>query len=173
MEKLIREDIMYDSSVFIENNDFSFYGYVLNINNLDKTPDLGDMPKADNEVVLSGYDDGWTFGEKPEDLIGKTFTVSTDGGTNHKVKVAGIVLLESGDDEDIMYTENSMIYFSDPLIAEIRKGMYASNSTTTMLLNGTEQTLYPGAGGLVINDNVPEGYSFRGGVEQLLLQLRS
>ena len=158
VEKLIREDIMYDSSVFIENNDFSFYGYVLNINNLDKTPDLGDMPKADNEVVLSGYDDGWTFGEKPEDLIGKTFTVSTDGGTNHKVKVAGIVLLESGDDEDIMYTENSMIYFSDPLIAEIRKGMYASNSTTTMLLNGTEQTLYPGAGGLVINDNVPEGY---------------
>jgi ABC-type lipoprotein export system ATPase subunit len=158
VEKLIREDIMYDSSVFIENNDFSFYGYVLNINNLDKTPDLGDMPKADNEVVLSGYDDGWTFGEKPEDLIGKTFTVSTDGGTNHKVKVAGIVLLESGDDEDIMYTENSIIYFSDPLIAEIRKGMYASNSTTTMLLNGTEQTLYPGAGVLVINDNVPEGY---------------
>lgn len=44
------------------------------------------------------------------------------------------------------------------MIAEVRKGMYASNSTTTMLINGTEQPLYPGNGGLMINENVPEGY---------------
>ena len=158
VEKVIREDMMYDSSVYIENKDFSFYGYVLNIKNLDKEPDLGGIPKADNEVVLSGYDDGWTFGEKPEDLIGKTFTVSTDGSIEYKVKVAGIVLLGSEDDEDSMYTENSMIYFSDHMMSEIRKGMYASNSTTTMLINGSEQTLYPGMGGLNVNANVPEGY---------------
>ncbi|MBQ6150385.1 MAG: ABC transporter ATP-binding protein [Mogibacterium sp.] len=158
VEKLIREDIMYDSSVYIENKDFSFYGYVLNINNLDKTPDLGGLPKADDEVVLSGYDDGWTFGEKPGELIGKTFTVSTDGGAEQKVKVAGIVMLGTDGDEEEMVTENNMIYFSDPLIAEVRKSMYASNSTTTMLINGTEQTLYPGSGGLTVNENVPEGY---------------
>ena len=158
VEKLIREDIMYDSSVYIENKDFSFYGYVLNISNLDKTPDIGDLPEAEDEVVLSGYDDGWTFGDKPEDLIGKKFTVSTDGGTEHKVRVSGIVILGSGEDEDSMFTENNMIYFSDRLIAEVRKGMYASNSKTTMLVNGTEQTVYPGAGGLNINNNVPEGY---------------
>ena len=158
VEKLIREDIMYDSSVYIENKDFSFYGYVPNINNLDKTPDLGGLPKADDEVVLSGYDDGWTFGEKPGELIGKTFTVSTDGGAEQKVKVAGIVMLGTDGDEEEMVTENNMIYFSDPLIAEVRKSMYASNSTTTMLINGTEQTLYPGSGGLTVNENVPEGY---------------
>jgi ABC-type lipoprotein export system ATPase subunit len=157
VEKLIREDIMYDSSVYIENKDFSFYGYVLNINNLDKEPDLGGLPQAEDEVVLEGYDDGWTFGEKPEDLIGKTFTVSTEGGADQKVKVAGIILLEEADD-GAMYSENSMIYFSDPLIAEVRKGMYATNSTTTMLINGTEENLYPGAGGLNINENVPEVY---------------
>ena len=158
VEKLIREDIMYDSSVYIENNDFSFYGYVLNIKNLDKTPDIGDMPKADDEVVLSGYDDGWTFGENPKDLIGRQFTVSTDGGTEHKVRVSGIILLQPDNNEDAMYAENSMIYFSDRLISEVRKGMYASNSTTTMRINGTEQTVYPGTGGLNINENVPEGY---------------
>ena len=156
VEKLIREDIMYDSTVYIENKDFSFYGYVLSTANLDKEPDLGGMPQADDEVVLSGYDDGWTFGEKPEDIIGRSFTVSTDGTYEYKVKVAGIVLKEPEDSS--MYSENNMIYFSDHLVGEIRKGMYAQNSTTTMLVNGTEQQVYPGYGGLNINENVPEGY---------------
>ncbi len=158
VEKLIREDIMYDSSVYIENKDFSFYGYVLSISNLDREPDLGGLPKADDEVVLSGYDDGWTFGEKPEEIVGKRFTMMTDGGVEKKVKVAGIIIEDPGTDDMSMFTDNNMIYFSDTALAEVRKDMYASNSTTTMLINGTEQPLYPGAGGLMVNENVPEGY---------------
>ena len=173
VEKLIREDVMYDSSVYIENEDFSFYGFVLDIGNLDREPDLGGMPKADDEVVLSGYNDGWTFGDNPEELIGRTYTVTADGGYEQKVKVAGIVLLgeESDSDSDMEsdmeseldysesdYSENSMIYFSEPFIQEVRKGLYASNSKTTMLINGSEETMYVGTGGLVVNDNVPEGY---------------
>ena len=158
VEKLIREDIMYDSSLYIENEELSFYGYVLSTSNLDKTPDLGKMPKAENEVVLAGYDDGWTFGEKPDDFIGKTFTVSVDGSVEHKIKVTGIVILGTGDDMENMYAEGNMIYFSDSLVSEIRKEMYASNSTTALMVNGTEQILYPGSGGLNTNENVPEGY---------------
>ena len=158
VEKFIREDILYDSSVYIENDTFSFYGYVLSISNLDREPDLGRMPKADDEVVLSGYNDGWTFGDKPEDLIGKTYTVATDGGFEQNIKVAGIIFMENEGETDSAYTESSMIYFSEKAIAEIRKGLYASNSTTTMLINGSEETLYVGQGGLVVNDNVPEGY---------------
>ena len=158
VEKLIREDIMYDTSVFIENDEFSFYGYVLNISNLDEEPSLGRMPKKDNEVVLAGYNDGWTFGENPEELIGKKFTVSTDGGYEMKVKVAGIVFTGSEDDEASMYAENSRIYFPDSVINEVRKGLYASNSTTTMRINGNEENLYVGSGGLMTNEKVPEGY---------------
>ena len=158
VEKVIREDIMYDSSVFIENKDFSYYGYALRLSNLDKEPDLGRMPEADDEVVLAGYDDGWTFGENPEELIGKKFTVSTDGGYEMKVKVAGIVFTGSADDEASMYTDTSRIYFPDSVINEVRKGLYASNSTTTMLINGNEETVYIGSGGLMTNDRVPEGY---------------
>jgi len=158
VEKLVREDIMYDSSVYIENDDFSFYGYVLNAGNLDKEPDLGRLPEEDDEVVLSGYDDGWTFGDNPESIIGKTYTVATDGGFEHKVRVAGIVFIGNGDDRDSMYSENSMIYFSDSIINDVRRSMYASNSTTTMLINGSEENIYAGTGGLVVNENVPEGY---------------
>ncbi len=158
VEKLIREDIMYDTSVFIENDEFSFYGYVLNISNLDKELSIGKMPEKDNEVILEGYDDGWTFGEKPEDLIGKTFTVATDGGFEQKVKVAGIIFTGAEDDELAMFSDTSRIYFPDSVINEVRKGLYASNSTTTMRINGNEETLYVGEGGLMVNDMVPEGY---------------
>ena len=57
-----------------------------------------------------------------------------------------------------MYTDTSRIYFPDSVINEVRKGLYASNSTTTMLINGSEETVYIGSGGLMTNDRVPEGY---------------
>ena len=131
----------------------------------DEDEDLADedqideeLPEEDDEVVLSGYDDGWTFGDNPESIIGKTYTVATDGGFEHKVRVAGIVFIGNGDDRDSMYSENSMIYFSDSIINDVRRSMYASNSTTTMLINGSEENIYAGTGGLVVNENVPEGY---------------
>lgn len=159
VEKLIREDILYDTSLYIENDEFSFYGYVLSIDNLDKEPDLGRMPETDNEVVLEGYDDGWTFGENPEKLIGKKYNVATDSGFEKEVQVAGIVFSESGEDSNgMMFTDNSRIYFADPLMNEVRKGLYATNSTTMMRINGVEETVTVGSGGLVTNEKVPEGY---------------
>ena len=157
VERLIREDMLFDSSIYMENKDFSFSGYMLSISNLPKDPDFGDLPKNDNEVVLSGYDDGWTFGEKPKELIGKTFTVTTEDGSDHKIKVAGISLKEDSEEQGYGSSE-SEIYLSDAMLSEVRRGMYASNSTTTMLINGNEETLTPGMGGLVTNEKVPEGY---------------
>ncbi len=159
VEKLIREDMLYDSTIFIENDQFSFYGYMLSIDNLDKEPDLGGMPLADDEVVLAGADDGWNFGENAEDLIGKKYSVNLEDGSEREIKVAGIVLTEESAEEDEYSSgESCKIFFSDHMVNEIRKGLYASNSKTTMRINGTEQTLYPGMGGLVTNENVPEGY---------------
>ncbi len=158
VEKLVREDMLYDSSMFIENDQFSFYGYMLSISNLDKDPDLGGLPAADDEVVLAGVDDGWNFGEKPEELIGKTYTVNLEDGSERQIKVSGIVFREGSDDDEYDSSDGCEIFFPDHMINEIRKGLYASNSTTTMLINGSEQSLYPGMGGLVINENVPEGY---------------
>ncbi len=155
VEKIIREDIMYDSSVYMENDQFSFGGFALSIGNLEGEPDLGTLPEKENDVVLSGYDDGWTFGEKPADLIGKEFTVMTDDGGEYKIRVSGIVLKP---EDDSMYSGNSEMYLPDSMMSDIRRGMYASYSNTTMLINGNEEKLYPGAGGLVTNENVPEGY---------------
>ncbi|MBE6027323.1 MAG: ABC transporter ATP-binding protein [Clostridiales bacterium] len=157
VEKLVREDIVYDTSVYIENEQFSFYGYMSELRNLDRELDLGSMPKADNEVVLCGLDDGWTFGDQPDALIGQTYKVSTGEGAEHDIKVAGIAMLPESEIVNDEYPE-SIIYFSDNMIAEMRKDLYASNSTTTMLINSVEEQLMAGRGGLVVNENVPEGY---------------
>ena len=158
VEKLIREDIMYDSSVYMENKDFSFGGYMMNISYLDREPTLGSMPEKDDDVVLYGFDDGWTFGEKPEELVGQTYTIMADNGSEYDVRVTGIVMLDVNESEDYGYNMTSRVYMSDAMLNNIRTGMYASGSTTTMLINGSEETLYVGNGGLVVNKNVPEGY---------------
>ena len=158
VDKLVREDMLYDSNVYIENDQFSFYGYTMNISDLDRDLSIGRMPEKDNEVVLSGYDDGWTFGEDPEAIVGKEYTVMTDDGNEHKVTITGIALVDESENEGLVYSDISSMYFSDSMIGEIRKSMYASRSQTTMLINGNEETCYPGDGGLVVNDKVPEGY---------------
>ena len=159
VEKLIREDIMYDSSVYIENDQFSFYGYTMNINDLDKELSLGKMPEKDDDVVLEGVNDGWTFGEDPEAIIGKKYTIYMNDGSEQKIRVAGIVLKEeSTDSNGNMLGETSSVYFTDSMIETMRKGLYASGSTTTMLIAGNEEQCYVGQGGLVTNENVPEGY---------------
>ena len=158
VEKLVREDMMFDSQVYIENEFFSFYGYMQSASNLDKEISLGSAPTGENDVVLEGYDDEWSFGEDPKSLIGKNFEVVLDNGDTKEIRVAGIVLLEQEEDDEYGYGDSSQIYFSDKMMSELRKSMYASNGSTTMLINGTEETLYPGEGGLVTNENVPEGY---------------
>ena len=157
VEKLIREDMLYDNQVYIENKEFSFYGFPMSLQSLDREVDLGTMPQNDSEVLLRGSDDGWTFGEDPESLIGNTYAYYGDDGTERKVTVTGIVFNEYNED-DMYFVEDSEIYFTDSMIAEIRKSMYASRGTTTLHINGQDITLYPGDGGLVINENVPEGY---------------
>ncbi|MBR0400754.1 MAG: ABC transporter ATP-binding protein [Mogibacterium sp.] len=158
VDKLVREDMIYDSSIYIENDAFSFSGYMLNISDLDDKLTNGSMPEKDNDVVLCGVDDGWTFGESPDDILGKTYTILTDDGSEHKIRVTGLILKDEEENAENGYTDISRVYFSDSMIREIRKGMYASNSKTTMLINGAEENCTPGAGGLVTNDKVPEGY---------------
>ncbi len=158
VEKLIREDMIYDSQIYIENEQFSFYGFPMSITALDEEVSLGTMPSEANDVVLRGYDDGWTFGEDPESIIGNTYSIYGEDGRERKTRVTGIVFIEENGEDFNMFGGGSEIYFTESMVTEIRKGMYASRGTTTMHINGQEVSVYPGEGGLVINDKVPEGY---------------
>ncbi len=155
IKKLIREDMLYDSYIWIENDSFSFGGYPMTLSTLEEELTYGALPQSDEEVVLAGVDDGWTFGDDPAALVGNTYTIYTDDGEERKVTVAGIILRPMEDDT---YTYDADIFFPDAAVNEIRKGMYASRGTTTMHIAGSDVPVMPGEGGLVINDKVPEGY---------------
>ena len=155
VEKVIREDIMYDSTLWIEDAAISFSGYPLTLGSLEEELTYGRLPKKDNEVVIAGVDDGWTFGENPESIVGNSYSVYLEDGTEISLKVVGLILRPMEDDE---YSYEGDIFFTDKGIVEIRKGMYASRGTTTMHINGQDVQLMVGEGGLVINDKVPEGY---------------
>ena len=60
---------------------------MLSISNLTGELTFGRMPEKDDEVVISGYDDGWTFGEDPEKLIGMKCKVTADDGSEHRQKI--------------------------------------------------------------------------------------
>ena len=62
------------------------------------------------------------------------------------------------DDDDSDYYDSGKVYFSDAMVTQIRSSLYAANSTTTMIINNKEESCSPGSGGLVVNENVPEGY---------------
>ena len=153
--KVVHEDIMYDSSLWIEDAAISFSGYPLTLGSLEEELTYGRLPKKDNEVVIAGVDDGWTFGENPEAIVGNSYSVYLEDGTEISLKVVGLILRPMEDDE---YSYEGDIFFTDKGIVEIRKGMYASRGTTTMHINGQDVQLMVGEGGLVINDKVPEGY---------------
>ena len=155
VKKVIREDIMYDSTLWIEDAAISFSGYPLTLGSLEEELTYGRLPKKDNEVVIAGVDDGWTFGENPESIVGNSYSVYLEDGTEISLKVVGLILRPMEDDE---YSYEGDIFFTDKGIVEIRKGMYASRGTTTMHINGQDVQLMVGEGGLVINDKVPEGY---------------
>lgn len=164
VEKLIREDVIYDSTAYIESKEFTFSGYMMSVDGLNKEPDFGRMPNADNEVVLAGPDDELTFGNRPDTIVGKSYTITTDdeGETEREVTVSGIVLTKedsgSSEDEEYGFEDTGKIYFTEPMITELRSGLYAANSKTTMLIERKEENYTPGPGGLVVNENVPEGY---------------
>lgn len=155
--RFIQADMMYDQSVYIENEQFTFYGFPLSISALEGELDLGTMPQETNEVVLVGANDGWTLGEDPEALIGNGYTVYNDNDVEIKVKVAGIRFSEVSDDD--MWANSEEIYFQDDKLEELRTGSYAAQGTTTMTINGTQTTCNEwGENQIVPNSKVPEGY---------------
>lgn len=167
VDKLVRNDMIYDSSVYFDSDDLPFNGYISDVKCMSRKPDLGRMPEADNEIVLEGADDGWMLGENPEAVIGKSYKMSTDGSSDaeYEVVVAGIIKDKDKSSEDSSDSEGfydtsgvGTAYLPDALISKIRTDMYAAAGTTTLVVDGNEEEVVPGEGGLVVNSNVPEGY---------------
>lgn len=149
-----KDDIMLDTSVYIEQGDFSFYGYPYSMESFKGTPDVGEMPQADDEVIVCGTKDDYSLTDNADAILNQTYSLYLDDGTSTKVTVTGIKYIKSDD-----YDGNGKIYLPSGKMDELRNAAYLSTSDVETLVNG-KALKYEGDGGMYkvsANDKVKAG----------------
>ena len=135
IKSVIREDMILDDYFYIEDDDFSFDCYPMNVSQFDGEPDYGRLPEKKNEVLLQGYDDGYFFGhDLAQEILDKKFKMYTYNDYIN-VKVVGVDIIE---DEQENYSFSGTIYFTQDMINANMRELYILDSTITTTVNGNE-----------------------------------
>ena len=129
VKTVVRDDIMLDKNVDIENEYLSFYGFVYPLDSLDKDIDEGALPsKASEAVIATDPEMGEIMGE-PEDVIGRKADLYLEetGTKLTDLSISGIVYLNTEDDSDSLFSQ-SKLYLTDEKMAELRAYSYMNAS---------------------------------------------
>ena len=116
-------DILLDSSVYLEDNKSDFYydAYPRNVDEFSGKLTVGRMPEKKNEVVLAGVDDGDYFSkENLEKLVDRTFKVYVGDEDNYKIKIVGFAYKSNDGSE---YVTSGDLFVTKKLMSEMRKGI--------------------------------------------------
>lgn len=158
IKSIFPEDIVLDSSLYVENDEFSFDGYPQNIRDFTGTVDYGKLPEKNNEILLVGYNDSYWANEGViQEAVGKKATLYSDNGNiDRKVTVSGVALIDREEDS---YWYGGCIYLTDATFKKLIQSTYVMTSTITTTVADTE--LVCEGGDLmycpVANKNVNEG----------------
>jgi len=135
IKSVVKEDMILDDYFYIEDDEFSFDTYPMNIANFEGEPDYGRLPEKKNEVLLQGYDDGYFFGhDLAQEILDKKFELYTYNDYI-KVKVVGVDVVQDDPDN---YSFSGTIYFTQNMINENMRELYILDSTITTTVNGNQ-----------------------------------
>ncbi len=131
VSRVVKNDLLIDKTVSLNNDNFYLYGSVDSLDNLGKKLSVGRMPTEDNEVVVVGSPDDYYLKNSSElfkqDLyVVDDTTGDTDKSTN--LKVVGIVY-----DKNKSYSSDSKIYFSDKMLEKFRLSINLEYSKVKVL----------------------------------------
>ena len=131
VSRVVKNDLLIDKTVSLNNDNFYLYGSVDSLDNLGKKLSVGRMPAEDNEVVVVGSPDDYYLKNSSElfkqDLyVVDDTTGDTDKSTN--LKVVGIVY-----DKNKSYSSDSKIYFSDKMLEKFRLSINLEYSKVKVL----------------------------------------
>ncbi len=127
VKTLVKDDVMLDKTVNIENEYLSFYGNVYPIESLTREIEDGALPSKDSEaVILTDPEMGEIMGE-PEDVIGRKSDLYLEetGSKLTDIKISGIAYINSEDEE--VY-EPSKLYLTEGKMEELRAYAYMAAS---------------------------------------------
>ncbi len=138
IETISMNDILLDSSLYIEDGSFSYEVFPRSIDEFKGNIYKGRSPEKDNEVLLVGQEDKYNFSKKKiEKLLDKTFTiyVGEDAASALKIKIVGVAF----DADTDVYKPAGSLYMTNDFCKEIVAGTYYYYSTITTTINGKAQ----------------------------------
>lgn len=129
-------DIMMDTPIFIEDNDFAYDAFPKSIGEFNAPLVAGRMPEADNEVIFTAIKGNFDTGML-ERLLEKSFKISLDGDKEMNVTVVGFAYKTPDSNSFMNYTGE--LFVTDQLMSTMMTETYNYNSTVKTTINGKEQ----------------------------------
>ena len=152
IDYVVEDDVFIDSGVPIANNDSSFFGNLLDINNFKGDLTYGRMPENENEIILKINENNFYVKEEMNELLNKTYSLLKSSGynswTDERVRELIIVGIQTYKDSSY----NCKFYVSKSVLDSLRSNMNKNYSKMKLMLNNkyVDYTIEP-------NDNVESG----------------
>lgn len=135
VDKIIKDDLLLDSSVSLSSDMFYFNGYAKSLDLMPEKIDEGRLPENDYEIVIEVTKNNYYFTGDTTEILNTEYTLQNNNTYSEilesKVKIVGIIYTK---DTDLLY-DNSNFYVSDKAMEEIRRSTNESYSTTTSIIN--------------------------------------
>ena len=135
VKSIVKYDMLFDTSLYIENEVFSYETYPRTIEEFDGELTEGRMPEAANEVVIKGEEDEYTFSEDMVDVIlDQEFSIFVGEDGEIKVKIVGVAFEDNPDS----YSYSGDLYMNEEMINELLMQTYSYGSAVTTMINGKD-----------------------------------
>lgn len=157
IDYLVKDDYAIDSRFSLQNQEFSYYGHVLELDNFKGKLTYGTMPENENEVILRGNEGLYDLSVRGLEMIGKEYKLADHEGINGEtsitVKVTGLQLIDSGDS----YREE--IFASEKVVKESAylKSVNITNTETIINDNLLKSEPYSNQYKVIGSENIPKG----------------
>lgn len=144
VKSAVLNDIMLDSSMYIEDGDFSFEVFPRVIGDFDGKLAAGRMPETKDEAVLTSYEDEYYFNDETiNSIINKKYTIMVGEDKEISVTIVGCAYKPEAEEFDYMMYTGSL-FITDDLMATMREETYNYKSEITVTMNGKEQKYIQG-----------------------------
>ncbi len=128
---LVKEDILLDYMISMEDDQFYYDAYPKNLNDFKAKLVAGRMPETNKEVILAGDQDDYYLQEDTLDqILNKTYKITLGQDTTVKVKIVGIAY------EEIEGWWGTL-YLQDAMLEKMVRESYGSNSKVTTTAGDT------------------------------------
>ncbi len=138
VDKILKNDLIYDTSVNYYNDSNFFFGHILPLSLLKNDDLIGEYPTNDNEAVILGNKNDYTLNNYKDTIIGSEVVINDyigndlkDYNTNKikKIKITGIIF-----DDDMLY--DTILYVTDNQAEEIAKQIYLKTNNMSYMVGG-------------------------------------